>query len=73
MQFRSPNTVREEPGDITKPSDSNDEGNLGMLPRRSSTLSESVVTSSTGIFLLFTVYMLIMDVSKALVPRGSFS
>ena len=39
MQFRPPNTVREEPGDITKCSDSTDEGNLGKLPHRWSTLS----------------------------------
>ena len=49
MPFRPPNIVQEEPGDITKCSDSTNGGKLGKLLRRWSALSQSEVTFSTSI------------------------
>ena len=73
MQLRSPNTVREEPGDITKCSDSTDEGNLGSF-NVAGQLSVSLRLRPRRVFpVVHDTYALIMNVSKALVSRELLS
>ena len=73
MQFRSPYTVREEPRDIN---------NAPTLPMRvtltifhvAGQFSVNVRLRSRQVFsVVYGTYVLIMNVSKALVPRGLFS
>ena len=73
MQFSSPNTVREEPGNITKSFDSTGDGNLGSF-HVAGQLSVDLRLRPRQVFpVIDGTYVLIMNISEAWVPRELLS
>ena len=66
MQFRSPNTIQEEPGDITSCSDSTDEGVTLASFHVAGQLSVDLRLRSRRVFpVVYGTYVVIMNVTKA--------